>query len=560
MNNIIKINKDKKNKSNYIFIGIILLLASLICFFIKANSIEYIDKDGFLHENFFLLPLGYLFLFIGIIIIIISGIKYKKCVLLKKQNIYIFIIVIFLIIVLDISQALLFQNSPIIKIRENKSSLYYIDNGLITYTYNCLGENKKTVFKWEKYSCHIKEDTFLIVDESKTIKNFACNEMLEEIYKDDEYIYYLDCEKSEYIKVYYTKDNSNENIKDALKSDRVKISDLDLYNIDYIKIEISNLDVSEEIIETKEANEEVNEEIKKEINKEIKEVNKDEIKKEVNEKEVNEKVKQINEEKNINTSLEKNNKSEEVVSSQVINEVVKEKTQEQINDDYRKELESKYSVKILYKDENINYLISGYIGTEKLYDDSEIYKYLQEIDISLSKYPSGFFKEMKDNNVSLTIYMVNKIDGNYSGMTDGRNQSNVIVTIKTGTYLFDYTLHHELMHYIDIYLTQIDNSLNLEEAMKQYNPEGFSYGTSDSTYDYNYQNASSAYFISSYGRENYLEDRAVLFSDMMTRTFKKDYYNEGTFINKKANLINNQLHKYYNCVKDNIKEHWERFL
>ena len=160
----------------------------------------------------------------------------------------------------------------------------------------------------------------------------------------------------------------------------------------------------------------------------------------------------------------------------------------------------------------------------------------------------------------LLQYMVNKIDGNYSGMTDGRNQSNVIVTIKTGTYLFDYTLHHELMHYIDIYLTQIDNSLNLEEVMKQYNPEGFSYGTSDSIYDYNYQNASSAYFISSYGRENYLEDRAVLFSDMMTRTFKKDYYNEGTFINKKANLINNQLHKYYNCVKDNIKEHWERFL
>ena len=62
-------------------------------------------------------------------------------------------------------------------------------------------------------------------------------------------------------------------------------------------------------------------------------------------------------------------------------------------------------------------------------------------------------KEMKYNNVSLRIYMVNKIDGNYSGMTDGRNQNNITATIGAdGTQLFESTLHHELMHYIDIYI------------------------------------------------------------------------------------------------------------
>nr|WP_254907581.1 DUF3955 domain-containing protein [Enterococcus sp. 12C11_DIV0727] len=31
------------------------------------NSVEYIDKTGILHENFYLLPIGFLFLFAGIL-------------------------------------------------------------------------------------------------------------------------------------------------------------------------------------------------------------------------------------------------------------------------------------------------------------------------------------------------------------------------------------------------------------------------------------------------------------------------------------------------------------
>lgn len=186
---------------------------------------------------------------------------------------------------------------------------------------------------------------------------------------------------------------------------------------------------------------------------------------------------------------------------------------------------------------------------------------MKEVESTLKKYLNGFFKEMKDNNVSIRIYMVNKIDGGHSGMTDGRNQSNITVTIGTaGTNLFEYTLHHELMHYIDIYMRQKDPTLNLAEIMKSYNPEGFSYGSNDSTYDYSFSNPNDAYFLSYYSRQSYLEDRAVLFSDMMTRTTRRPYYNDGTPLNKKAKLINDQLHKYYNCVSKSTKEYWERFI
>ena len=464
--------------------------------------------------------------------------KYKKYILIAVFS------VIFLIII-DISQALIFQNSPVLKIREHFDGgrLYYKDKGLITYTYNCIGEKRKTVLKWEKYSCPLKETTFEIIDESKNIKDFTCAEALEEIYRDDEYIYFLSCMKSEYIKVNYSLNHFSENITTALKEGRVKISDLDIFKIDYIKKEISKEQLEKE------------EESNKKNNKTNNNKNNSNQNNNVNKENNNESNGQ-----NGGTTKPKpeQNKPNPPKEPEPIPEP---KTQAEINDEYRKKLENKYLVKIVYKDENGNYLIGGSINTEKLYDDNEINKYLKEVESTLKKYPNGFFKEMKDNNVSLRIYMVNKIDGGHSGMTDGRNRSNITVTIGTaGTNLFEYTLHHELMHYIDIYMRQKDPTLNLAEIMKSYNPEGFNYGSNDSTYDYNFSNPNDAYFLSSYSRKSYLEDRAVLFSDMMSRTSTRPYYNDGTPINKKAKLINDQLHKYYNCVSKSAKEHWERFI
>ncbi len=465
--------------------------------------------------------------------------KYKKYILTT-------ILTIVFLIVIDISQALIFQKSPILKLREyiNGETVYYKDNGLITYTYNCKDEETKTILKWKKYSCPLKETTYEIIDESKNIKDFVCNEELEEIYRDDEYIYFLSCMKSEYIKVNYSTNNIQENIKTALKDGRVKISDLDLFKIDYIKKEINEQQVEKEnqVIDNKE------------------EDNKEEQTKEETSKQEN---KTSN---NKSSSNQSNNIKKEEAPSSTTKEVEQtpkeeEKTQSDINDEYRKQLESKYSVKILYKNENGSYLIGGSIGTEKIYDDNEINKYLKEINTTLGRYPSGFFKEMKNNNVGLKIFMVNKIDGGYSAMTDGRNKSNVTITMATaGTSLFEWTMHHEIMHYIDIYITQKDSSLNLAQVMKSYNPEGFSYGNTDNSYVYNFSNPNEAYFLSTYAKQNYLEDRATLFTDMMSRTLKRDYYNEGTPINKKANLINDQLHKYFNCVSRSKKEHWEKFL
>lgn len=47
--------------------GTVQLLLGLSCIALKATTVEYVDAAGVLHENFFLLPLGFLLLFAGFV-------------------------------------------------------------------------------------------------------------------------------------------------------------------------------------------------------------------------------------------------------------------------------------------------------------------------------------------------------------------------------------------------------------------------------------------------------------------------------------------------------------
>lgn len=69
-------NKRAKLNLYSIIVGAFLLLISIICGFIKETSVEYIDNNGILHENFYLIPIAYLFALSGFIVITISCIKY----------------------------------------------------------------------------------------------------------------------------------------------------------------------------------------------------------------------------------------------------------------------------------------------------------------------------------------------------------------------------------------------------------------------------------------------------------------------------------------------------
>lgn len=69
-------NESRRAKMNLIstILGVCLSVLGFIFIFIKACSVEYIDEMGFLHENFFLLPMAFFSMFTGLLIVFFTGV------------------------------------------------------------------------------------------------------------------------------------------------------------------------------------------------------------------------------------------------------------------------------------------------------------------------------------------------------------------------------------------------------------------------------------------------------------------------------------------------------
>lgn len=492
---------------------------------------------------------------------------------MKKRKIRVIIGVILSLIILVILVALIFNNRPIIK-------------------------NKNNEYPKEK------NNTIEIIDLTKNNSDISClNE--EEFYKDETYIYYLPC-SSKYISVIYNDEKYD--IKTALTNKIIKLTDLDKYNIKYIKKEIFKEETNKIITISfdtkggskvdsisldnnqtfrlpenptyngyifkgwidKNNNKITNETIFNEdttlyaIWEKVDKKNNVVTEKPTNSNNVN------NNQNNENTNKEPD-KSDKPPKEEPPKETDKadkppkeeppketEKTQAQKNNEYRNQIQNKYSIKIAYKDEMDYYSMNGY--TRKIIeDDNEINKYLIEIDKALAKYPEGFFKEMKNFNMPATIYLVKSISGNVSGVTDAHIKTNIIIMIEP-SLLFEYVLHHEIMHYIDSYISVKGYPIDINKSMNEVNPDGFIYGDKSNDYVYNFTDVKNAYFVSKYGKTNYLEDRAVIFAELMFRTYTKDCYAKNTPINKKANFISSQIKEHFSILKSTEKYYWDRFI
>ena len=446
----------------------------------------------------------------------------------RKKIIVITLCSIIFLIFLDFIVALLFNSSPVIKIRDyyNDGTIVYKDKGIFTSTYKCSDNKIKTVLKTSKYECSIKnikedkkKETITITFDTKggsKMDNITINKGTElTLPKDptfDGYVFTGWVDKNE----------------TPIYDKTLLAEDTTLYAV-WEKVEDKNTNPKTEKIKTNTNN-------------------------------TNTSTNKSNQ--NTNTSTNKPNQNTNNNTNIILPEekppVVVEKTQAEKNDEYRKQLQNKYSVKIAYKDEMGNYSMNGY-SSVRLYDDTEINTYLAEIDKALNKYPKGFFKEIKDYNMPLTIYLVKSISGNVSGVTDAQYKNNIKIMIEPAL-LFESTLHHEIMHYIDSYISVKGYPIDINSTMKDVNPVGFSYGDKSNDYIYYSTNANDAYFLSVYSKTNYLEDRAVIFSDLMFRSFTKDCYADGTPINKKAKLISSQIKSHFKTLSNTGRYYWDRFI
>lgn len=445
----------------------------------------------------------------------------------KKKIIIITLCSIIGLIFLDFIVALSFNNSPIIKIRDynNGVSTIYKDKGIITNTYKCSDGKTKTVLKTTKYVCpmnDIEKDIKEAITITFDTKGGSIIDSIT-IGKDTELTLPKEPTRDGYVFKGWVEKN-----------------EIPIYN-KVLLAENTTLYAVWEKVENKKTNPKT-EEPKTNTNTNN------------NNSSSTNNTNKPNQNTNNNTNIDNN---ENTVLPEEKPPVV-EKTQAEKNDEYRKQLQNKYSVKIAYKDELGNYTINGY-GSDKLNDDNKINNCLGEINKTLKNYPNGFFKEMKDYGMPLTIYLVNSISGNVSGLTDAKDKSDIKIMIAPAS-LFENTLNHEIMHYIDSYIKVKGYSIDINITMKDVNPIGFTYGDTSNEYVYYFTSIDNAYFLSAYGKTNYLEDRAVIFSDLMTRTFTKDYYADSTPINKKAKLISSQIKEHFNTLSNTGRYYWDRFL
>lgn len=148
------------------------------------------------------------------------------------------VLIIIGVILLDSIQALVFDNNPIIKIKEyyNGGDLNSKSKGVIVDTINCSNGKKDAIIKGFSYSCSYNSDNYILVDKTKNIKDFSCAEAFESFYEDESYMYYWNCMKNKYMVVQYD-DGHEETISQALQKGTIEIQILDKFYIDYIKEE-----------------------------------------------------------------------------------------------------------------------------------------------------------------------------------------------------------------------------------------------------------------------------------------------------------------------------------
>ena len=334
---------------------------------------------------------------------------------------------------------------------------------------------------------------------------------------------------------------------------------------------------------TNENNKEVKEETPKEEENKTTSSEQREIKEENQVKETNKKTKEITNKKVVdkpktNTEVKKDNKPVEQpkpstgTTTPPVNKPSTgtttpptpkpvEKTLKELNDEKIADMTSRYGIKFTVRDQSRTRVGRGN-GTA-IYDEEKLQTVLKSVNYSLSLYPAGFFKEFNANGMSLTLNLLDKIDNGLHGLSDSEFLSNVVISVATSSYLFEETLHHEILHYIDNYIETKMYPNTPETEYVTCNPAGFAYGNPNSSLSFKYTNAQTAYFIADYGQINYKEDRATLFPRLMRPSISAGneflkYSNSP--LSCKARILVRQIDQAFNTVTSSKSIAWNRFV
>ena len=229
-------------------------------------------------------------------------------------------------------------------------------------------------------------------------------------------------------------------------------------------------------------------------------------------------------------------------------------TIEQTNQSLREQLQQQYPITIRYGLETSGYSVGG-LSTVALTDPYAIQSALSSLSTNISLYPSQFFQEIRSSGYSLTIYLIKRYStNNVTGVTDSSTK-NVVISIATD-YSFAESFNHEIFHYIDNYIYSRGGRYT---TWNNLNPLGYQYGSVNSNLSYTVTGLADAYFVNNYAQTDEYEDRASTFEYMMSSS-KISCFSIGRPIWLKAKYISEQLDLFFDSVRPDVTEYWERYV
>lgn len=228
------------------------------------------------------------------------------------------------------------------------------------------------------------------------------------------------------------------------------------------------------------------------------------------------------------------------------------------NDKLRNEIQKKYNIKIKYGKETEGYSVkngSSIINTTPITDDNVINKELNDLNVTLSYYPSGMFEEINTGGIPLTIILINNYsDNSITGVTDSSYEfANISIA---AIYPFAESFYHESYHYIERYMFKNGANFNSWDSL---NPSGFSWNTIDGSLSYSNTFSQDAAFVNNYAQSSAAEDRASTFEYMMANS-KASCLNNGTTVWKKANYMAQMIRQVLSSVRNSSNVRWEKHL
>lgn len=186
-----------------------------------------------------------------------------------------------------------------------------------------------------------------------------------------------------------------------------------------------------------------------------------------------------------------------------------------------KALTDRFGVEILLGEQVLPICSHSQFTVTPCEDAAAIEAALNTLEAELSKYPAGFFAQLKNSagKGGLKLCLTGSIKGslNPAGFAQ-KCRSSYEVTLDISAQDLASTLHHELWHIIEMRLStdRIDPA-----EWNALNPEGFAYyGSYDKGYKeqtkWTLAGSGEAHFVDSYGCISALEDRAQLMALVMT--------------------------------------------